>query len=133
MAGMRHPVTGKYLWKFGTRQALPNVRIALVQGKKSCPALTFHTEHHMTKFEIKQFLTRVYGFNVRKVNTLNYEQEKRASRTKRGVWVKHRAGFKRAYVYLAETPAKHSIFTNMEQHDARVKRIVAGAARTPDA
>ena len=133
MAGLRHPVTGKYLWKFGTRQSLPNVRIALVQGKKSCPALTFHTEHQMTKFEIKQFLTRVYGFNVRKVNTLNYEREKRPSRTKRGVWVKKCSGYKRAYVYLSEKPAEHSIFTNMEKHDARVKRIVAGAAQAPSA
>lgn len=58
--------------------------------------LAFKTIPSIGKIEIKQFLERVYGLDVAKVNTLNYEGRKK--RGKGGFY--RRPDYKKAYVFL---------------------------------
>jgi large subunit ribosomal protein L23 len=44
-------------------------------------AAAFRTKPHMTKQEIRGILEGVYGLDVKKVNTINYEGKKKPSRS----------------------------------------------------
>ena len=52
----------------------------------------------MTKWEIREYLTKIYGLPVRKVNTMNYMgKRKRVGGTKRTIYFKY-VDFKKAIV-----------------------------------
>lgn len=122
----RHPVTNEYLWKFGTRNFFPNVKLAIMKGKNKQQAVAFKTDKKLTKFEINQFLTTVYGLHVKKVNTLNYEPalgHHRSAGPKRiGRRYKKRNGFKKAYVTLSDKPVK-SVIGKMKEHAEDINSI----------
>ena len=50
--------------------------------------------------ELKQYLEKVYGLRVKKVNTLNYEGKKK--RSSKGFYT--RTDYKKAYVTLKDPP-----------------------------
>lgn len=58
--------------------------------------VAFKTVPRAGKFEIKQYLERVYGLNVAKVRTANYEGRKK--RSKHGFF--RRPDYKKAFVTL---------------------------------
>lgn len=62
--------------------------------------LAFRTIPSVSKLDIKSFLEKVYGLEIDKVRTCNYEGKKK--RTKHGY---HRASdYKKAYVILKDPP-----------------------------
>merc|ERR1712137_903146 len=116
----RHPVTNEYLWKYGKKEYFPNIRMGLMRSKNpQNPVLTLRTDPKHNKFEIKQMLTSVYGFHVKKVNTLNYEpalgHHHAPGPARKGKRYKKRAGFKKAYISLSDTPV-NSIIYKMKEH-----------------
>eukprot|EP01096_Ripella_sp_DP13-Kostka_P002078 TRINITY_DN1275_c0_g1_i1.p2 TRINITY_DN1275_c0_g1~~TRINITY_DN1275_c0_g1_i1.p2 ORF type:complete len:187 (-),score=79.55 TRINITY_DN1275_c0_g1_i1:80-619(-) len=89
-------------WRWGPRIFFPNVPLMLKTSKRKSTQVVFKTTPKMTKFEIKQLLTKMYGLDVRKVNTLNQDGDLRRSKRARGVNVK-KADFKKAYVTLSKS------------------------------
>ena len=123
----RHPVTNEYLWKYGKKEYFPNIRLGLMRAKDPRnPVLSFRTDPKNTKFEIKQLLTSVYGFHVKKVNTLNYEpalgHHGAPGPARRGRRYKKRSGFKKAYVSLSDTPVNSMIY-KMKEHAEDMDKI----------
>ena len=122
----RHPVTNEYLWKYGTKMFFPNVKLGVMRGKNNQASVAFKTDPKMTKFEIKQFLTSVYGLHVKKVNTLNYEpslgHHHVPGPAKDGRRYKKRRGFKKAYVSLSDTPVNSMIY-KMKEHAEDIQAI----------
>ncbi|CAD7700782.1 unnamed protein product [Ostreobium quekettii] len=58
--------------------------------------VAFRTTPNVSKLEIKAFLESVYGMEVEKVNTLNYEGKKK----RRKYGMVQRPDWKKAYVYF---------------------------------
>merc|ERR1712137_499851 len=106
----RHAQSNEYLWKYGPRIWFPKVRLQMVKGKKNQPTVSFKTDFHMTKFEIKQFLTRVYGLNVKGISTLNYEKKWQHNQGAKGNRTKGRSGYKKVYVTLSEEPVRSVVY-----------------------
>ena len=68
------------------------------------PVEVFHVPPKMTKFEIKEYLTKLYGLKVSKVHTAIYNGRRKldqATGRKR-----KEADYKKAYVYLADEQGK---------------------------
>ena len=132
----RHPVTNEYLWKYGTRTFFPNIKLAVTKGKPNQTSVGFRTTANLTKFEIKQFLTSVYGIHVKKVNTLNYEPALGHYTAKgpgrKGRRYKKRNGFKKAYVSVSDTPV-NSIIYKMKEHAADMQLIADHYKNNPPA
>ena len=129
----RNPATGEFLWKYGTRIWFPNVQMKIVQGKRNQKSVGFKTDQKLTKFEISQFLTKVYGLNVKKVCTLNYERQFGHSAS----WgnkksIKMRSSYKKAYATLSDTPVK-SIINKMDRHAQEIKIICEHARKEAEA
>ena len=64
------------------------------------PVEVFHVSPKMTKFEIKEYLTKLYGLSVSRVHTAIYNG-KQVMNQMSGRKVKQ-ADYKKAYVYLAD-------------------------------
>ena len=107
-------------WKYGERVWFPNIPLTVVQGKKNCPAIAFRTSCKATKFEVHQMVENLYGINVKKVNTLNYEYKK-ARTTLRGVWKKKGSNYKKAYVFVSETPNTKTHVSKMNKHRKEIE------------
>mmetsp|Transcript_9223 Transcript_9223/g.23366 ORF Transcript_9223/g.23366 Transcript_9223/m.23366 type:complete len:115 (+) Transcript_9223:161-505(+) len=65
------------------------------------PSAAFRTKPHMTKQEIRGILEGVYGLDVKKVHTINYEGKKKPS--KYGFF--RRPDWKKAHVTFNKPPA----------------------------
>jgi ribosomal protein L23 len=118
----RHAGSNEYLWKYGTRVWFPKVHLQLKQGKKNQKTVAFKTDPRLTKFEIKQFLTKVYGLHIKGISTLNYEKKIQHYHGGRGNYIKSRSGYKKAYVTLSEQPVPSIIYTMMD-HANDIKLI----------
>ena len=57
----------------------------------------------MTKWEIREYLTKIYHLPIRKVNTMNYEGKRKRVVGSRGIAYYKYANFKKAVVYLDES------------------------------
>ena len=101
-------------WQWGVRMWMPNIPIYLKTNyKRHSKQLVMATRPNVTKFEIKQYLQKLYGLDVKKVNTANVEGKIRPNRKKRGVFIKKTADYKKVYVSLAQhdwDQAKDQIF-----------------------
>ena len=129
----RHPVTGEFLWKYGTRIWFPNVQMKIVQGKRHQKSVGFKTDQKITKFEIRQFLTKVYGLNVKKVCTLNYEPKYgHAASWGNKKSIKMRSSFKKAYATLSDTPVK-SVVDKMDRHAQEIRTVCEHARKEVEA
>lgn len=74
---------------------LPNIPMYLKEGKRKSNQLTFALPKTANKFEVKQMLTKIYGLDVKKVNTLNVRKSFKLQNRR----VKRKA-YKKAYVTL---------------------------------
>ena len=125
----RHPLTGEFLWKYGTRIWFPSAQMKIVQGKRNQKSVAFKTDQKLTKFEIKQYLSKVYGLNVKKVCTLNYEPKfGHAASWGNKKSIKMRSSFKKAYATLSDTPVK-SVVDKMDRHVQQIKLICEHARK----
>lgn len=81
---------------------MPNMPITLVSAKNATarqPArATFRVLPRMTKHEIKEYLTKIYGLPVTKVNTANYLGKRKLVRGSRQVIRFKYKDFKKAVV-----------------------------------
>eukprot|EP00536_Pseudo-nitzschia_multiseries_P002912 jgi/Psemu1/301660/fgenesh1_kg.41_\ len=81
---------------------MPNMPMMLVSAKNATarqPArATFRVLPRMTKHEIKEYLTKIYGLPVRKVNTANYLGKRKLVRGSKQVIRYKYADFKKAVV-----------------------------------
>lgn len=93
---------------FGTRIAcafrmwMPTMPMTLVSAHSATHSrpstASFRVLPRMTKHEIKEYLTKIYGLKVKKVTTLNYEgKRKRAIGKQKVVYYKYR-DYKKAFV-----------------------------------
>jgi len=64
---------------------------------------TFRCPQKMTKWEIREYLTKIYNLPVRKVNTMNYDGARKRVIGSRGIAYYKYADFKKAVVYMDET------------------------------
>jgi large subunit ribosomal protein L23 len=70
--------------------------------KNPCYA-TFRVPPKMTKWEVREYLTKIYQLPVRKVNTMNYLGKRKRLQTERGmVYFKYK-DFKKAVVYFEDS------------------------------
>ena len=76
-----------------------------------------HTAPSTTKFELKQFLSKVYGLDVKKVNTINMEGKVVSRYAGRKLYKKKRnADYKKAFVKVARDPAGNDVGSDAEEH-----------------
>ena len=84
------------------RMWMPNMPMVLVSARNATarqPArATFRVLPRMTKHEIKEYLTKIYGLPVRKVNTANYLGKRKLVRGSRQVIRFKYKDFKKAVV-----------------------------------
>ena len=84
------------------RMWMPNMPMLMVSAKNatgSQPARAiFRVLPRMTKHEIKEYLTKIYGLPVRKVNTANYIGKRKLVRGSRHVIRYKYKSFKKAVV-----------------------------------
>ena len=89
---------------------MPNMWMTLVATRDataSQPARAiFRVEPRMTKHEIKEHLTKIYGMPVKKVNTVNFDGKRKRIIGKRTVAYTKYPDFKRAYVHFDRTVKK---------------------------
>eukprot|EP00884_Botryococcus_braunii_P017277 jgi/Botrbrau1/4232/Bobra.0044s0027.1 len=94
--------------------------------------LAFKTLPSVGKFELKQFLEKVYGLSVARVNTLNYEGKKKVARlpgkSRRPMFYRT-AAYKKAYVYLNSPENKPAEMSN--EPSAVGKDGIGGHADSP--
>merc|ERR1711933_606661 len=88
--------------KKGFRMWMPNMPMSLISAQdatETCPAkASFRVLPRMTKHEIKEYLTKIYGLPVRKVNTANYLGKRKLVRGSRQVIRFKYKDFKKAVV-----------------------------------
>lgn len=84
------------------RMWMPNMPMTLVSAKNATarqPArATFRVLPRMTKWEIREYLTKIYGLPVQKVNTANYLGKRKLVRGSRQVIRFKYKDFKKAVV-----------------------------------
>jgi large subunit ribosomal protein L23 len=84
------------------RMWMPNMPMLMVSAKNATarqPArATFRVLPRMTKHEIKEYLTKIYGLPVRQVNTSNYMGKRKIVRGSSAVIRYKYADFKKAVV-----------------------------------
>jgi large subunit ribosomal protein L23 len=84
------------------RMWMPNMPMLMVSAKNATarqPArATFRVLPRMTKHEIKEYLTKIYGLPVRQVNTSNYMGKRKIVRGTSSVIRYKYADFKKAVV-----------------------------------
>ena len=89
------------------RMWMPNYPIFLVAARNRTPRhplyAIFRCPPRMTKWEIREYLTKIYHLPIRKVNTMNYEGKRKRVVGSRGIAYYKYANFKKAVVYLDET------------------------------
>ena len=86
----------------GFRMWMPNMPILMTSARNATatqPArATFRVLPRMTKHEVKEYLTKIYGLPVKRVNTANFlGKRKRVMGTKKIIYYKYK-DFKKAYV-----------------------------------
>ena len=78
--GYQSSVLPEYVWN---KLYMPRETVKLVneplteQLDATRTKYTFHVPPHMTKHDIKEYLTKIYCMDVVKVNTVNYEGKKK--------------------------------------------------------
>ena len=86
----------------GFRMWMPNMPMMMTSARNATatqPArATFRVLPRMTKHEIKEYLTKIYGLPVRKVNTMNYMGKRKKVMGSRKVLYYKYKDFKKAYV-----------------------------------
>lgn len=86
----------------GFRMFMPNMPIIMTSARSArgrMPARAiFRVLPRMTKHEIKEYLTKIYGLPVTKVNTQNYLGKRKIFRGPRKTFYMKYADFKRAIV-----------------------------------
>mmetsp|Transcript_55712 Transcript_55712/g.156323 ORF Transcript_55712/g.156323 Transcript_55712/m.156323 type:complete len:129 (-) Transcript_55712:59-445(-) len=86
----------------GFRMWMPNMPMMMTSAKNataSQPArATFRVLPRMTKHEVKEYLTKIYGLPVKKVNTQNYMGKRKMVRGSRKVLYFKYSDFKKAIV-----------------------------------
>ena len=110
-------------------QLFPNWVVKLVRQPNlrtkywlNWPVEVFHVSPKMTKFEIKEYLTKLYNLPVSHVHTAIYEGRKRTSQVDGRKY--QEADYKKAYVYLhdsegAQKPRYHLVEAqNTEEYKA---------------
>eukprot|EP00980_Cylindrotheca_fusiformis_P001979 scaffold443_cov125-Cylindrotheca_fusiformis.AAC.28 len=86
----------------GFRMWMPNMPMMMTSATNATlnePAkATFRVLPRMTKHEIKEYLTKIYGLPVHKVNTMNYMGKRKIVRGTRNVLYFKYKDFKKAVV-----------------------------------
>jgi len=86
----------------GFRMWLPTMPMTLLNARSATethPAhATFRVLPRMTKWEVKEYLTKIYKLPVTKVNTQNHEGKRKKVIGKRVVAYYKRADWKKAFV-----------------------------------
>ena len=86
----------------GNLMWMPNMAMTLVSTRDASarqPARAiFRVEPRMTKHEIKEHLTEIYGMPVKKVNTVNFDGKRKRIMGRRKIAYTKYPDFKRAYV-----------------------------------
>ena len=86
----------------GFRMWMPNMPILMTSAKNATlgqPArATFRVLPRMTKHEIKEYLVKIYGLPVQKVNTMNYLGKRKMVRGTKSVAYYKYKDFKKAIV-----------------------------------
>jgi len=89
------------------RMWMPNMPIFLVTARNRTPRYPLHAVFRcppkMTKWEIREYLTKIYDLPVRKVNTMNYMGARKRVIGSRGIAYYKYADFKKAVVYMDES------------------------------
>lgn len=89
------------------RMWMPTYPIFLVAARNRTPRhplyAIFRCPPRMTKWEIREYLTKIYNLPVRKVNTMNYEGKRKRVFGSRGAAYYKYADFKKAVVYMYES------------------------------
>ena len=89
----------------------PNVPFRVMRTKKQygqtgspfLKRVVFKVPPYMTKPEIKQYLTKIYGMQVTKVNTINVEHYRQPIAGRKVKWFK-KSDFKKAIVTFVHQP-----------------------------
>jgi len=86
----------------GFRMWMPNMPMLMTSARNATAAqparATFRVLPRMTKHEVKEYLTKIYGLPVKKVNTQNYLGKRKMVRGSRKVLYFKYADFKKAIV-----------------------------------
>ncbi|CAM9967872.1 unnamed protein product [Ectocarpus sp. 13 AM-2016] len=82
------------------RSWFPNMVMAMISGpSRSRPAqASFKIQPKMTKWEVKEYLTKIYNVPVKKVMTQNFEGKRKRIMGKRSIVPYKRPNFKKAIV-----------------------------------
>jgi len=81
------------------------MRLISVKMKRNPPQALLHVPPSMTKWEVKEYLSKIYGVNVLNVMTANFLGKWKRLYAKRKVISYKRRNFKAAYVNF-EKPAE---------------------------
>ena len=89
------------------RMWMPTMPLTMVSARNATatePArAVFRTLPRMTKHEIKEYLTKIYGLPVKKVNTMNYEGKRKRVLSNNGIAYFKYKDFKKAVVTFDES------------------------------
>mmetsp|Transcript_10160 Transcript_10160/g.9103 ORF Transcript_10160/g.9103 Transcript_10160/m.9103 type:complete len:102 (+) Transcript_10160:23-328(+) len=83
------------------------MRLISVQSAKRPPEAILRVPPSMTKFEIKEYLTKIYNIPVIKVNTMNYQGKWKRILGKRRIISYRRRNYKKAVVTFENTDIKN--------------------------
>lgn len=72
------------------------------------PQAVFRVAPSMNKYEIRDYLTKIYGLDVQKVNTENFMGERKRIYGKRKMYYYKRPAFKRAHVTFVKDSSVYS-------------------------
>mmetsp|Transcript_19674 Transcript_19674/g.29252 ORF Transcript_19674/g.29252 Transcript_19674/m.29252 type:complete len:114 (-) Transcript_19674:2464-2805(-) len=88
----------------GNLMWMPTMTMTLLSCRDATARLParaiFRVEPRMTKHEIKEYLMKIYGLPVKKVNTVNFDGTRKRIVGKRFVAYTKYNDFKRAYVHF---------------------------------
>mmetsp|Transcript_16583 Transcript_16583/g.21577 ORF Transcript_16583/g.21577 Transcript_16583/m.21577 type:complete len:114 (-) Transcript_16583:308-649(-) len=91
----------------GNLMWMPTMAMTLVSARNGTarkPATAiFRVEPRMTKHEVKEHLTKIYGLPVKNVNTVNFDGKRKRIVGKRSIAYSKYPDFKRAYVSFDRT------------------------------
>mmetsp|Transcript_14559 Transcript_14559/g.20569 ORF Transcript_14559/g.20569 Transcript_14559/m.20569 type:complete len:127 (-) Transcript_14559:65-445(-) len=105
----------------GFRMWMPNMPITLVSARNATAtrnaSAVFRVLPQMTKWELREYLTKIYQLPVKKINTMNYlGKRKRVIGKRRIVYYKYK-DFKKAIVTFEDSLKDVGIGTRIAELD----------------
>ncbi|CAB9522019.1 Ribosomal protein L23 [Seminavis robusta] len=105
----------------GFRMWMPNMPITLISASDATATMpakaVFRVLPKMTKHEIKEYLTKIYGLPVKKVNTMNYLGKRKRLQTERKMVYWRYADYKKAIVSFDSSMQSVGTATNLPNLD----------------